>query len=169
MFYCIIILIENPHTIKVRIAESGWQFSGDFEIDAIAEFPMRVRNCQENLQLLVNISVKQNDNGSIYVLFIPPKRENTPYIIKNFCSFTISFNQKGNDKWPWEIDTLSPLTVYNYSWDYPSQKHRRLVVRYPTSFSGKTVDIPYNLEKVAKYKPLLIDKPYILLFLYIVE
>ena len=107
---------DSTHKFEVSLKLEGYEYSGNFKIDAIGELSLRLRSSYDNdSTLILNLSINE-DNNSFYIL-ISDMSYAPPYRIENLTKTTFKVSQK--DARSNDFDILKPFQIASFAWSYP--------------------------------------------------
>ena len=119
--------------LELRIAEPGWDWSGEISAQDIGEVPIALRRFDDRTSMIamciMGVCVYER-KSSFVVECLAEDREYPPYRIDNMTGYTLQYKQKDKGVEYW--DTIGPRQIQAYAWDRPAHAESRVLsVRFP--------------------------------------
>eukprot|EP00742_Colponemidia_sp_Colp-10_P011678 GILJ01013009.1.p1 GENE.GILJ01013009.1~~GILJ01013009.1.p1 ORF type:complete len:1942 (-),score=279.50 GILJ01013009.1:31-5289(-) len=135
---------SQPQLLCFRLEEYGWDWSGEFPIQDIGEFAIRLCNSHSRQEQLTRVELKL-EKATVFVIF--REQQTHPYRIENLSLEKLRVHQKGQKK---KSDLLLPYESRSYAWMEPTAA-KALVVELASS---NRILGTFNLDKINEHTPI---------------
>lgn len=143
----------KSRTIRCRIAEFGWTWSGAVPLVESGEYVVRVRHESTRENKLVRITLKL-DSSCICATFREESTTAPPYRIENYSLETLRIHQYRVRR----SEILLPHHSLDYAWDEPTEERLLVVDMLPSAAGDNSRPLRigmFTLDKIQQYPDAL--------------
>ncbi|CAH0475622.1 unnamed protein product [Peronospora belbahrii] len=143
----------KTRTIRCRLAECGWSWSGAVPLFESGEYAVRMRHESTRESKLVRVTLKL-DSSCICVCFREERTTAPPYRVENYSLETLRTHQHRVRR----SEILLPHHSLDYAWDEPTEERLLVVDMLPSAAGDNSRPLrigSFDLDKIQRYPDAL--------------